>query len=419
MAQAQSANLMVTAVLRRRVLGPDGGVIGSIEDIIAHLAEGVYPEIRGLKVRVGGRDVFVSIASVSELSEAGARLAQPIANLAHFERRPGEVLLRDDVLGRRLINVSTGRLVRADDLALAYQDGHWWLVGLKPGAGRLFGGWLALGSRIAEAEAPSVDWGNVQPFVSHVPVAGLFMPLRVLQKLHPAQIADLVEQVSHAEGSEIIAAVEADPALAADVFEELDDPHREEFLVERSDAEIAQLLTNMEPDEAADALNELEQDRRRPVLELVPEPQQEKLLTLLQYHPATAGGTMSPDYIAVERGARQADVLAAVRDDQATPSPLCGTVFVTEHDGRLIGSVSLADAVRGDPALPVEDWPDLVTVRVHQSADVAEVAVRLTDYNLNAIGVTDANDRLIGAISVDDALEAMLPPEWRRRYEVS
>ena len=245
------------------------------------------------------------------------------------------------------------------------------------------------------------------------------MPLGPLKRLHPAQIADLVEGASHEQGEEIIEAVEADPELTADVFEELEPEHQVEFLEARTDSEAAELLAHMAPDDAADLLNELDQTRRRPVLELMPVAEGQKLRNLLQHNPSTAGGMMSPDFIAVERGTTLESALERVRSAEDVPSPLLGSVFVTDVGGRLVGTVGIADVVRGDPFQSVEDLPQLVTGGVPLNADLQDVALKMTDFNLVAVGVTDEEDRLIGAISVDDLLESLVPEEWRRRAEAS
>ena len=188
-----------------------------------------------------------------------------------------------------------------------------------------------------------LDWRDVQPFVRHVPTAKLLMPLQRLRRLHPAQIADLVEGASHEEGEEIISAVEGDAELTADVFEELDTVHQLEFLKSRSNEDAAKVLDNMAPDDAADLLGELDQDRRLPVLNNMSAGQQHKLRTLLQYHPTTAGGMMNPDYVGVVRGTSAAEALDRVRTDDKTSHQLLGTVFVTEDDGRLVGTVAVVD----------------------------------------------------------------------------
>ena len=418
--QTQTAmSLLLSQLVHSAVVNPAGDRLGRVEDVIVRLADSGYPRVSGFKVRIGGRDLFVPEQLVLRLEPGRVQLQGQTLDLGRFERRPGEVLLREDVLDRRLIHVAAGRLVHANDLVLAESDTGWRLVGVDPSPRGIVQRLLPGQRRDLPPPEAILDWSEIQPFVGHVPSAGLLMPLGPLKRLHPAQIADLVEGASHEQGEEIIEAVEADPELTADVFEELEPEHQVEFLEARTDSEAAELLTHMAPDDAADLLNELDQTRSRPVLELMPAAEGQKLRNLLQHNPSTAGGMMSPDFIAVERGTTLESALERVRSAEDVPSPLLGSVFVTDVGGRLVGTVGIADVVRGDPFQSVEDLPQLVTGGVPLNADLQDVALKMTDFNLVAVGVTDEEDRLIGAISVDDLLESLVPEEWRRRAEAS
>jgi CBS domain-containing protein len=411
------SQLLLSQIVHSPVVNPAGDRIARVEDVIVRLSDGGYPRVSGLKVRIGGRDLFVPAHMVTRLEPGRVQLQSQTLNVGRFERRPGEVLLREDVQDRRLIHVAAGRLVHANDLLLGEASDGWHLIGVDPSPRGLVERLLPGQRRQVPPPDLILDWTDIQPFVGHVPTAGLLMPLGPLKRLHPAQIADLVEGASHEQGEEIIEAVEADPELTADVFEELEPEHQVEFLESRSDDETAQLLAHMAPDDAADLLNELDQERRRPVLDLMPPQEGQKLRRLLEHNPTTAGGLMSPDVIAVERGTPLSEVLERVRAATNVPSQLLGSVFVTEADGSLIGTVSTADVVRGEPSETIEHVPQLVVGGVPLDADLEDVALRMTDFNLFAVGVTDDQDRLIGAISVDDLLEHIVPADWRRRVE--
>jgi Mg/Co/Ni transporter MgtE len=266
--------------------------------------------------------------------------------------------------------------------------------------------------------APIVNWNDIQPFVGRVPTAKLLIPLQRLRRLHPAQIADLVERSSHEEGEEIIDAVAADPELTADVFEELDTDHQIEFLRSHTNPEAAAILARMAPDDAADLLGELDQQRRLRVLNLMPASQQHKVRALLQYNASTAGGMMSPDYIAVPRGTTQAQALERVRVDDVVPSQLLTAVLVIESDGRLLGCVATTSLLKGNGDAPIEK-ANVSPARVHVDDELPEIALLMADYNLTVVPVIDRDERLVGAISVDDLLEAVLPDDWRRRAEAS
>ena len=410
--------VMVTQLLRSPVLNPAGAEVGRVVDFIVKLSEGPYPPVTGLKVRVGTQDVFVGMKLVEKLDPRGVRLNTHTIRTEAFQRRPGEVLLAADVLGRHLMDMARGRIVRAHDLVLAQVDGQWRLMGVDRSPRAMLRRLVPRRGRPDLRRHALLDWKDVQPFVGHVPSARLLVPLQRLRRLHPAQIADLVEGASHEEGEEIMDAVESDVELTADVFEELDDEHRIEFFKARTNEEAAQVLDRMAPDDAVDLLGELEQERRLPVLNLMSPAQQHKLRSLLQYHPTAAGGMMNPDYIWVIRGATVAEALEAVRTDTRVPHQLLGTVFVTEAEGRYLGSTTAADLVRSQPSVKVDEL-NLVTCKIGTGADLADVALMMADYNLTALGVTDAAGNLIGAISVDDLMEALIPEDWRSRVEAS
>ncbi|MHB8489122.1 MAG: magnesium transporter MgtE N-terminal domain-containing protein [Candidatus Dormibacteria bacterium] len=408
---AETVRLALTGILHSPLVDRAGGRLGRVDDVIARFAEGGYPPVTGLVGRIAGRKLFIPRDRIAAMKPGSVQLAGEDVNLAHFERRQGEVLLGDDVLGRRLISVDAGRLVVAHDIELRYEGSIWVVAGVDTRSrglrGRLFGG---------RDESPGfVDWAAVEPFVGHVPTSRLLMPLRRLRRLHPAQIADLVEAASHDEGEEIISAVHGDPELEADVFEELNTEHQVEFLRDKSDAEAAAVLAEMGPDDAADLVTELDQPRRAPILSLLPPTQQAKVRALLSYGQSSAGGMMSTDFVSVSPTATAGESLAAARAADVL-AQVSAEVFLLE-DGRLAGSVPLIDLVRADGGTRVSELVEHVNASVHVDDDFPEVARRMADFNLTVVAVTEDDGRVTGVITVDDVLAAMLPNAWRRRAE--
>src|SRR6202163_2986289 len=415
----EKRRLMLTQLRRSAVLSRAGAEVGRVEDFIVRLGEGGgYPPITGLKVRVGAQDVFVGIDLVDKLEPGAVRLNTHTLQTQPFQRRPGEVLLAADVLGRHLVDVARGRIVQAHDLVLAPSEDGWQLQGIDRSPQAMLRRWVPRRGRPDLRRHAVLDWKDVQPFMGHVPTAKLLMPLQRLRRLHPAQIADIVEGASHAEGEEIIKAVEGDVELTADIFEELDPEHQAEFIQTRSNEEAARVLDKMAPDDAADLLGHLDQERRLPVLNLMSPNQQHKMRKLLQYHPTTAGGMMSPDYVWVPRGSTVDMGIEAVRVDDKAPHQLLNTVFVTEESGKFVGSVAVADLVRAEPTKKIEDM-ELTNCTIGAGADFADVTLMMADYNLTALAVTDNAGNLIGAVSVDDLLETLVPEDWRNRVEAS
>ncbi len=415
--------LRLSRLLRRPVADRGGESLGRLADVIVRLRGDSYPLVTGLVAAVGGREIFIPVDQLSSFDGDPLRLSSARLSLRHFDRRDGEVLLKADVLGHRLIDVAGARLVRALDLELApeagsapaasaAQPGSWVVSGVdtRRRPRRPFG----LGGNGA-APGPFRDWRDFEWLIGHAGSAPVRGPFARIRRLKPAQIADLLESASAEEETEILGRVHADPELEADVFEELDEDLAVRLLDARTDAEIAAVLARMRADDAADAVAELPQRRRRPVLDLLPPGQRAKVLTLLGFNPTSAGGLMGVDYIALPARATVAEALAQVRDAALLQPEALTSVHAVDSHGALCGVARLVALVQSDPADRVIEVSDTDPVRVGADADIMDVAVLMTDYNLITIPVVDDARRLIGVITVDDVLEVTLPGDWRRR----
>ena len=259
------------------------------------------------------------------------------------------------------------------------------------------------------------DWKAFEALIGHEPTVLLRSRGGRLRRLKPPQIADLLEEASREEQTELLAQVHADPELEADVFEELDEDRQSRLLRDRPDPEIAAVLARMRADDAADAIADLPQDRRKPVLELLPAGQRAKVTALLGYSPSTAGGLMGLDFLALPRDTTVADVLERVRSALTLQPEALATVFALNDHGRLRGSASLVALVQAGPDSTLRQVADRDPVRVQPAADLADITVLMTDYNLLNLPVVDDDDHVIGVITVDDVLESSVPRNWRRR----
>jgi len=408
--------LHLSSVIGRPLVDAAGDRLGRVKDLIIRPGEQPHPPLAGLVAGIAGRDLFVPMRKVAGLEPGRARFQGERVDLRRFERRPGELLLAQDLKARHLINVVGGRLIRANEIELALIDGTWEVVGVDPSGRPLVRRLLPgrLGTNVQPGRM--VDWADIEPFVAHVPTANLRIPYRKLARLHPAQIADLVEAASHEEGEEIIEAVGQDRELEADVFEELDTGHQLEFIGQRSDAEAADILASMAPDDAADLIAELDQDRRLPVLGLLPEPQQRKVRSLLTYNPETAGGLMSPDFLCLPGTSTVADALAAIRTSPAPPESL-NVVFTTDTDGGVSGSISAVRLIKADPTAPLSLVVRPNVAHVHADWDLGATVRKMSDFNATVAPVMDAEHRtMLGVVTVDDVLETLMPSGWRRDY---
>jgi len=390
-----------------------GAKLGRVDDLIVRLGD-EYPPVTGVLATVAGRQVFVPADEVESVEHGRVTMREARLDLQPFSRRPSEVLLKKDVVDRQLINVDGARLVRANEIELARLEGWYRVVGVDIGFRGLVRRLVPRALAGSVDAGAFLDWASVEPFTGHVPTVRLRIPHPKLARLHPAQLADLVEAASHREGEEILGAVGRDPELEADVFEELEAGHQLEFIEDRSDAEVAAVLARMEPDDAADLVSELPEERRDEVVRLLPLVQRRRVRALLGFDPSTAGGLMSPEYVCVYSQAKPSEAIERVRTTEASVEALAW-VYVMNTHRKLVGAIALVDLLRaaGDATIgEIADPPR----SVRTDAEIEEVARTMADYDLTVVPVVDESEQLIGVVTVDDVLELVLPRGWRRQF---
>jgi CBS domain-containing protein len=400
----------LSVLLRCHVLSPTAEVIGKVDDVIVRLRGGDLPLVTGLVGKVGGRQVYLSMTRIAELSEERVTLAKAKVDLRGFERREGEVLLREDILGHRLIDVADAELVRAWDIELEQTDEGWVVTCLdtrRPA--RLFGLIRSSGGH------PCQDWKAFEPLIGHTASVRSRASFGRVRRLKAAQIADLLEDASRKEGEEILDVVHGDPELEADVFEELDPDIANRLFEDKTDEEVAEVMARMRADDAADAIAELPQSRRMRVLDLLPPGVRTKVVTLLGFNSTSAGGLMGVEFLAVPAEATVEEALRRIRlADTVQPEALL-TVHALDDANRLCGTLSVIGLLHAEPETPLIDIIDTDPVRVTPDTDAVDVTLLMADYNLVTVPVVDSDNQLLGVITVDDILEVTIPDDWRRR----
>jgi sporulation protein YlmC with PRC-barrel domain len=401
----------LSQLLRSPVLARSGEAVGRVEDVIVRLrGADEYPLVTGIVAEVGGRRVFIGSKSIHEYATDRVVLAKNKVDLRGFERRDGEVLLRADVLGHRLIDVAAVELVRAYDVELEDTGAGWVLTRLDTRRPPLLFGLIKRpGGHAAR------DWKAFEPLIGHARSDPVRRRSGRFGGFKPAEIADLLEDADKAEGGEILDRVRSDPELEADVFEELDPDKASRLLDGMPDGEVAGLLGRMRADDAADAIADLRQSRRRRVLDMMPAPQRTKVITLMGFNPESAGGLMNVDYVSCAASATAGTAVALIADARSIQPEALIKMHVVDEDRRLVGVVSVIALLQADAAESIGALMDSDPIRVGSEADLTDIALLMADFNLYSIPVVDEQDRMLGVVTVDDVLEATIPEDWRRR----
>ena len=401
----------LSQLLRSPVLARSGEAVGRVEDVIVRLrGADEYPLLTGIVAGVGGRQVFIGSKSIHEYATDRVVLAKNKVDLRGFERRDGEVLLRADVLGHRLIDVAAVELVRAYDAELEDSGAGWVLTRLDTRRPPLLFGLIKRSGGHAAR-----DWKAFEPLIGHARSDAVRRMSGRFGGFKPAEIADLLEDADKAEGGEILDRVRSDPELEADVFEELDPDKASRLLDGMPDGEVAGLLGRMRADDAADAIADLRQSRRRHVLDLMPAPQRTKVITLMGFNPESAGGLMNVDFVSCAATATAGTALALIADARTIQPEALIKMHVLDEDKRLAGVVSVIVLLQAEAAESVGALMDSDPIRVGSEADLTDIALLMADFNLYSIPVVDEQDRMLGVVTVDDVLEATIPEDWRRR----
>ena len=402
------AVLSLSSLLKHAVIDGDGRTLGKLSDVVTRLRDNDYPLLTGLVISLGSAGYFVPMSDVTSIDPEAVRLRSDMLDLRPFQRRDGELLLKENILGHRIIDVARSALVKAYDVRLALAANGWIVTGLDVHKGR----WFHLGRH---EEHPARDWHSFLLLIGDERGSGSRSAASRVTKLKPAQIADIIESASSREENVLLAHVHEDPELEADVFEELDDNKQARLLHARTDEVVAGLLARMRADDAADAVMDLAQERRQVVIDLLPEVQKTKVLTLLGYHEATAGGLMGPEFVALSEEKTIGDALQAVRSATTHQPEALTMIHIIRDDGSLAGTLMLVRALQSAPETLLRDAADHHLVVASPEDDIITVTTRMADFNLLSLPVVDSDNRMLGIVTVDDALEAAIPRDWVRR----
>jgi CBS domain-containing protein len=355
-------------------------------------------------------------------------LDTPRAHLTVGAEKGGEIFLKRDVLDKQIIDMSSNRLVRVNDIFLVRDDKE--RVLRAAGVDVSFRGLLRrVGAedvfvRLARKfKAPisrrHIPWNEVE--VLSTESGGriqLKVPIEKLSRKHPSDLAAIVHQMNPAERTELFEML--DTETAAEALEEMDDEIAADILEEMKPEVAADIIEEMDPDEAADVLSEVESDEATEAILQHMEDAEEAadIKHLLSYQEGTAGALMTTDVVAVRREMSVAEALEKLRDEQPEPSSL-HYLHIEDDDEKLTGIISLAEAVLAAPETPLGellerlDHSEIVTV--DPQTDAQECARLIAKYDLLSLPVVDLHGHLRGFVTVDDVFDVIAPEEWKSK----
>jgi magnesium transporter len=406
--------LYLSQVLSRPIRDLEGERVATVKDVIVRLGEDDHPPLIGVVARYRRRDFFVSRWRITEFSEEGVRLNSDILDLRPFERRDGEVLLARNVLDKQLIDVDGKRVVRVNDVQIIDVGGEWRVTGADVSLQGLWRRLAPAGLIGTRKPVEVIDWSNVGYLATDGGMVRLKSSSDKLARLHPVEIARLAESLSYHHGSEVVESL--DDETAAETLEEMPAERQARILGDMDGERAADILEWMSPDEAADVLGDLPEDKAEELFGLMQDKEQADVAELLPYEDDTAGGLMTTEFVTLPRQLTVGEALARLREMAETPNMIY-YLYVVEGEGswRLSGVIALRSLILADPSAPLDEVMRTEFQRAHADEAANEVAHRIAEYNLLALPVVDEAGDILGIITVDDAMEILLPRDWRQR----
>ncbi|HEY8224693.1 MAG TPA: CBS domain-containing protein [Pyrinomonadaceae bacterium] len=406
--------LYLSQVLGRAIRDLEGERVATVKDVIVRLGTDDHPPVTGLVARYRRRDFFLSRWRVAELNDSGVRLNSDILDLRPFVRREGEVLLARDVLDKQLIDVDGKRVVRVNDVQIIETGKDWRVTGADVSLQGLWRRLAPTGFVGTRTPVEVLDWADVGYLATDAATVQLKSSSDKLARLHPVEIARLAEALSYHHGSEVVESL--DDETAAETLEEMPAEHQVRILGDMDEERAADILEWMSPDEAADVLGDLPEEKAEELLGLMESEEQADVVELLPYADDTAGGLMTTEFVTLPRELTVGEALARLREMAETPNMIYYLYVVENEDSwRLCGVIALRSLMLADPAMPLEEVMRTEFQRASPDERANEVAQRIAEYNLLALPVVDESDEILGIITVDDAMEILLPKDWRQR----
>ncbi len=410
----------LSELLKMNVVDRDGRLVGRVHDVAVRLGD-TFPLVAKLILRPRGRrePLVLPWSTVRSTSTEAIRLAQSEADLRPSQVEEGEVLLAESVLDKQIVDVEGRRVVKVNDLKLGAVHGQVRLVAAGVGTRSLLRRlnieglairlWSWFGRRPHER---LISWEHVHSLDPTSQQLELDLEREKLRRLNPADLADILAELSALDRATVVSSLDEQTAAAA--LEEMEFELQQAVLDSVEDEKAADILEEVDPDDAADLVGDLPKERADQLLELMEPEEASDVKELLQYPADTAGGLMTPEFVAVPAGMTSQEAIGYLRKagEEAETVYYC---YVLDPERRLLGVFSLRDLIVAPPTRVIDDIMVREVIKVTTDVSHKDTAALIARYNLLAVPVVDEADRLLGIVTVDDAIEAVLPGRLKKQ----
>lgn len=406
----------LSQILNRPIFDAGGEKIAVIKDVMVRYGEEEYPPVVGFVARYRRRNFFMPRTNLSQLTKSGAKMNSGILDLKPFTRREGEVLLAKDVLDNQLIDVDGKRVVRVNDVQIIEVAGEWRVSGADVSLQGFLRRLMPTGFYGNNRPVEVIDWADVGYLATDKTSVAVKLKSSKdkLSRLHPVEIAQLAETLSPVHRTEIVESL--DNEIAAETLEEMSTENQARILEDMDEERAADILEEMSPDDAVDVLGEMDEEKAQELFNLMEGEEKADVAELLPYEKDTAGGLMTTEFVTFPKDLTVSQAIARLREMAETPAMIYYLYIVEEENSwKLLGLISLRSLILADPTFPLSEVMRDQFQFAHPYDSSEEVAHTIAEYNLLALPVVDDEGDIAGIVTVDDAMEILLPKNLKNR----
>lgn len=389
-------------------------VVGKIGDFVVGRPEDTFPRIDAIAVKTKSGDKLAPLSSVVDYRDGEVILSE--APTVDCPPDDETLYLVEDLLDKQIVDVDGRKVVRINDLELAQTAGALRVVAADIGAGgllrRLTAGKIFPGL-VERVPRTLIAWDNVAPLRDLNPSEiKLSVSDHRLARLHPSDLAQIISDLSAADAARIVGSL--DDETAADAFEHLDSDTTRAIIQDLGSERAADIIEEMDSDDAADLLGELPEEQQAELLAKMDSETADDLRELAQYAEDTAGGLMTTDYVWIYPHRTVGATIAKIREI-APETEFIYYLYVTDQAEKLLGVLSLRTLLLSEPEATIHSVMDSELVSVAADATSDDVASTIARYDLLACPVLDEQGRMLGIVTVDDAIDAILPERLKKQ----
>lgn len=404
----------LSEIMKKSVIDLEGNKIGKFKDFIVSVKRS-YPIVEAVSISTSRKNIInVSWKNVEYINQ-DIKLNVKSEDIKEYQMKKLDIKLVDEVMDKQVVDVEGKKIRRINDLQLSATNGHYRLIGVdisvKGILRRLGIEKIAKGLGI-KLQEDYIAWKDIDIVESDVTRLKLKVPEYNLKKLHPADIAEIVDQLNVNDSITILNSL--DEEVAADAIEEIS-PERQVCLIEEMDSErAADILDEMSPDDAADLIGDLSDDKAQELLELMDPEESKDVKQLLEYPEDTAGGIMTTEFAVVPEEFTARETLNRLRKIAEDVESIY-YIYVISKTKDLVGVISLRELLLAKPEQKIIEFMHRDIIAVDVMEDQHEVAKKIAKYNLLAVPVVKNENKLKGVVTVDDAIDIVLPTAWKKR----